>query len=119
LLTTNSSKTLSELTVCFVDDKAIRQLNRKYLGHNSATDVLTFDISTTAGEITCDIIISTDTAIRNARIFQTTHSYEIKLYIIHGLLHLLGYRDRSPKQRQVMHRKERQVLSKVNKLLNV
>jgi len=101
-----------QITVCFVSDKKIKELNLKYCGKANPTDVLAFDLSSPAaqGRIFADIIISADTAIRNAGIFQTSPSYEIYLYVVHGILHLLGYDDHAIKQKQKMRKKEREIL---------
>ena len=53
-----------------------------------------------------DIVVSADTAIRNAKIYNTTPRQEILLYAIHGILHILGYNDSNPKQRMIMRKKE-------------
>jgi len=67
---------------------------------------LVFDMQASA-----DIVISTDTAVRNARIFKTNRFYELHLYLVHGLLHLLGYDDSNRKQIQLMRRKEREYVN--------
>lgn len=105
-----AAKKSGEITVCFVSDKKIKELNLKYLRKNYPTDVLTFDFSSPKDKknIFADIVISTDTASRNAKNFKTTRIYELNLYLIHGLLHLLGYDDCTPKQRQLMRKKERE-----------
>jgi probable rRNA maturation factor len=90
-----------EITVCFVSDAGIRELNKKYLHRDGPTDVLVFDLGASA-----DIIVSAQTAIRNAEIFKTTLQGELNLYVTHGLLHLLGYDDCTPKQRKLMRKKE-------------
>jgi probable rRNA maturation factor len=103
-----------EITVIFVNDKLIRKINLKFLKRNSATDVIAFDISDNKKQFLADIVISTDTAVRNARIFKTWVYHELYLYVIHGVLHILGYDDKSPRQRKIMQRKANQVLSKLN-----
>lgn len=97
-----------QITVCLVNDIKIKELNLKYLHRNEPTDVLTFDLRRVkdSGDIFADIIVSTDTASRNSKIFKTPVSYELYLYIVHGMLHLLGYDDHTRKQRQLMRRKE-------------
>jgi probable rRNA maturation factor len=101
-------KKSGEITICFVNDKKIRELNLKYLRKNKATDVLAFDMSVPLdkGRMFADIIISADTAMRNAAIFKSTPSEELKLYAVHGTLHLLGYDDRTRRQRELMRKKE-------------
>lgn len=84
-----------------------------YLGKNCPTDVISFDISENKDEILADIIISTDTALRNAKIFNTVPIYELYLYVIHGVLHLIGYDDKRKKDRLIMQRKEEFLLKKL------
>ena len=84
-----------------------------YLGCDSPTDVIAFDLSDKGGELSADLAISTDTAIRNARIFKTCAAYEVYLYVIHGILHLLGFRDSTVRQRKSMERKTTQILSEL------
>lgn len=81
-----------------------------YLGIDSPTDVIAFDLSTARDEISADLAISTDTAIRNARIFKTSAAYEVYLYVIHGILHLLGFRDSTERQRKLMEEKANQII---------
>jgi len=97
-----------EITICFANDTLIRKLNARYLKKNKPTDVLTFDLTNFQDkrQLFADIIISTDTAIRNARVFKTAPLYELSLYSIHGLLHLLGYDDHSEESRKIMRGKE-------------
>jgi probable rRNA maturation factor len=100
-----------EINICFIDDKKIRKLNKKYLKEDYPTDVLSFDISRDKNEIFAEILISTDAAIRNGRLFCTSTAYELYLYIIHGVLHLLGYDDRNARQRRRMRKKEKELLA--------
>jgi len=85
-----------------------------YLGSDCPTDVIAFDLATTKSEILADLAISTDTAIRNARIFKTSPTHELYLYVVHGILHILGYRDCSDRQRKLMQHKADQILSRLN-----
>ena len=99
-----------ELTVCFVTDRKIKELNRRFLGKDEPTDVLAFDMQedNNAKNISADIVISTDTALRNAGVFRTSVSKELNLYLIHGLLHLLGYDDHRRFDKKKMRDKERE-----------
>lgn len=96
-----------------VNDKKIKELNNKYAGKNSPTDVLGFDISRAKDEkhMLADIIISTDAVMRNSRIFKTTCPYELYLYVIHGILHLLGYEDKTTAQKNIMQKKAQKILA--------
>jgi probable rRNA maturation factor len=87
-----------EITFLLVDDRLIREFNLLYLGRDCPTDVIAFDNG--------DILISTQTALRNARVFKATPQSEVYRYIIHGLLHLLGYDDDNRKNSCRMREKE-------------
>ncbi|MFH0826308.1 MAG: rRNA maturation RNase YbeY [Candidatus Omnitrophota bacterium] len=101
-LSSESIKRPGEITVCFVSDLTIRKMNLRFLGKDQPTDVLAFD----SGEIA----VSTDAAIRHAKIFGTSPLYELYLYVVHGLLHILGYQDRTRKQREHMQEKAENIL---------
>lgn len=103
----------AEITVCFVTDKKIAQMNLKYFGKSAPTDVIAFDISRRRDSILADIIISADTAVINSRIYKTSPLYEVYLYVIHGVLHILGYRDKTPRQRQMMDKKSADILAQI------
>jgi len=95
------------INICFIEDRLIKKLNHKYLRLNNPTYVLAFNLAGNNNrEIMADIAISTDTAIRNACIFKTTVRDELLRYVAHGILHVLGYNDRSKIQVQLMHKKE-------------
>ena len=104
-----------EISVLLVNDQKIKRLNLAYLGKNSPTDVISFDNSINKNKIFADIVISVDTASRNARIFKTTPLYELYLYVIHGVLHLIGYDDKNAKQRRTM----RQVTERILRTLEI
>ena len=97
-----------EITVSFVSDRVISKLNLKYLNENKPTDVLAFNLEGKKEALDGDIIISAQTAKRNSRIYNTSFSYELNLYSVHGCLHLLGYDDDNPKNSKIMRRKESQ-----------
>ena len=106
-------KKTGEITVCFTGDRLIKELNKKFLRKNEATDCLIFDMleASDPKHIFADIIISTDTALRNAKAFRTDVSKEINLYLIHGILHLLGYDDLTPKDKKLMRDKEKEYVN--------
>ncbi|TAN59712.1 rRNA maturation RNase YbeY [bacterium] len=98
------------LGVVFLNDKEIRELNRKYLNHDRPTDVLAFDYRALGSELA----ISLDTAERNAKIYNTSPKEEIMLYIIHGILHLYGYNDATAKARKRMFKKQSAIIKAVS-----
>lgn len=101
-----------EITVCFINNKKIKELNSKYLGRNNPTDVIAFNITDPKDKknIFADIAISTDTAIENAKAFHTTALFELYLYVIHGVLHVLDYDDRKKTQKLLMRKRENRYL---------
>jgi probable rRNA maturation factor len=109
VLSKEGARKSGEIGVSFVSDKEICRLNRKFLRKNSPTDVLAFDLSfaNARNKICADIVISCDTALRNAKILGTSVDYELNLYLVHGILHLLGYKDRYGKDKLVMRNKEK------------
>ena len=99
----------------FVEDDQITQFNTQYLGEDRPTDVLAFSMregKALAGDTTFlgDIMISTETARRNAKRFRCSIEKELALYLVHGLLHLLGYEDKTASQKRRMRHKEGEVL---------
>lgn len=102
-----------EITICFINDSQIKELNLLYLAKDSPTDVIAFNNSDNDREIFADIAISTDAALRNAGLFKTTPLYEVYLYIVHGVLHILGYDDSTVKQKKIMRKKEQFLLAKL------
>jgi len=82
-----------DLTVAFVRDKAIRDLNRQYRGKDRETDVLSFPARSklTSRGYLGDIVISADTALRQASEGRRTVTREVSELVIHGVLHLCGY----------------------------
>ena len=116
-LVSDGIKKSGEITFCFVTDKKIKELNSKYLGKNNPTDVICFDITEKyidANSLLADIVISTDRAIYNAKAFKTAPIYELYLYVVHGLLHLLGYDDKNISQKRKMQDKAAGILSALN-----
>jgi probable rRNA maturation factor len=81
---------LGSINVILIGDKEIRELNRKFRGKDKATDVLAFPMGEEG--ILGDIAISTETARRNAKNFGVKYKGELKRLVIHGALHLLGYK---------------------------
>jgi len=118
----------SVLSVVFVSSQKIRALNKKFLNRSYATDVLAFDLSGNGSvgkkslkispeQITGDIIISTDAVKQNSLKFKTSESHELVLYIVHGILHLLGYDDHNDSDIKRMRLKEQEILSHLGPLI--
>jgi len=93
---------LSEIFVWLISDWRMALLHRKFLGQSRPTDVLTFQHG--------EIFISVDTARRHARAFGNSLLRELKLYIVHGLLHLHGFDDRTPREAHKMKVAQEKIL---------
>ena len=104
-----------DVSVAIVDDAAMHLLNLKYLQHDYATDVLSFLLSTAAETLEGEIIVSADTAAREAIRYGWDKADELLLYLIHGTLHLLGHDDVSEPDRQAMRDKERLYLAQLGR----
>ena len=102
------------INVCFTDNLLIKKLNSKFLRANSATDVLAFNLNNQRNNpaVLADIAISTDTAISNARGFKTRPGDELMLYVAHGVLHILGFKDYTKAQTQLMRKKEKEYVDR-------
>lgn len=120
----------AEVSVAVVDDARIRELNRTHLGHDYPTDALSFllecrsdpeaevlvdeerrpDRLGTGKHLEGEVIVSAETAAREADRFGWSAADELLLYIVHGTLHLCGYVDSSDAERQRMRRREADIL---------
>src|SRR6195952_1430311 len=103
---------LNELNYIFCSDQYLLEINQQYLDHDTYTDIVTFDNSEEEGIIVSDIFISIERIRENAGKFNVTETTELHRVIIHGVLHLLGYKDKSPGDKQKMTEKEDFYLSK-------
>lgn len=98
-------ETLNEVNFLFCDDAAITQYNKKYLKHNFETDIITFkykDVNT----IESDIIISLESVKRNSLAYKCSYLSELLRVVIHGMLHLCGFQDKTKSQKIKMRKKE-------------
>ncbi|MGB2614018.1 MAG: rRNA maturation RNase YbeY [Phycisphaerae bacterium] len=105
------------LSVVLTDNRHIRDLSREYLGHDAHTDVLSFpleDVDWPAmaanGGVNGEIIASAEMALQQAKARNIDPRAELLLYLVHGLLHLIGYDDRTPGEAQRMHQREDELL---------
>jgi probable rRNA maturation factor len=100
---------LDEINIILSSDKALLELNRKFLNHDYFTDVITFDNSIDKKRIG-DIYISLDRVEENAEIFKVTIENELLRVMAHGVLHLCGYEDHTERKKKQMRRKENEAL---------
>jgi probable rRNA maturation factor len=101
----------AELDIVFLDDAAIKKLNKRYKDEDNPTDVLSFAIDGREfkrREVLGEIFISLDTARRNSKLFDVEFEHEIVRYVVHGILHLFDYDDQSKVEKARMwHRQEK------------
>lgn len=104
--------TINNLEISFVNSKDIIQLNRKYLNHKHSTDIITFDYSKLDSCLEGEILISFDDALNNSKRFRTSFKEELIRLVMHGVLHLLGYKDKRKNEGRVMKMKENLLMHK-------
>lgn len=107
----------AEIGILLVDDRRIAALHGRWLGDPTPTDVITFDLTESDaavdGPLRGDVVVSVETARRVGRDFGWTPRLEVAYYVVHGLLHLTGYDDRTPVRRRAMRARERSVMRAV------
>jgi probable rRNA maturation factor len=103
----------AEVSIAIVDDVSMRDLNRQYLDHDYETDVLSFLLEETDDSLTGQLIISTDTAARVAEELGIEMQQELLLYVIHGMLHLVGLDDTDVDSAEEMRSAEREYLARM------
>ncbi len=101
-----------EISFIFCSDNYLLNINKEFLNHDYFTDVITFDY-VVEDEISGDIFISVDRIKENAAEFKVSFEDELNRIMIHGVLHLLGYKDKVVEDKQMMTDKENEYLSKL------
>ena len=101
---------LKNLSFVFCDDEYLKNMNVKYLGHDYYTDVITFDYSTEDG-LVGDVFISIERVKENANNFKVSFNEELFRVIIHGVLHLCGFNDKTDKEIKEIRKQENHFLS--------
>ena len=100
-----------QISVIFCSDPYLLEINRKYLGHDYYTDIITFDYSE-GDTISGDLFISVDTVRSNAEYYSADFKDELDRVIVHGVLHLIGYDDHTDEQSAEMRAKENHYLER-------
>ena len=100
---------LGEINYIFCDDEYLHKINIEFLQHDTLTDIISFDYS--LGKlIGGDIFISIERVEENAKEFKVTFQEELKRVLIHGVLHYMGYKDKTEEEKQIMRNKEDECL---------
>ena len=103
-----------EISLAFVDNATIHRLNKRYLDHDEPTDVLSFPLSdASAKKLTGELVLGVEVAQEQAAGRGHDVHAELALYVIHGLLHLCGYDDKTDNGAQEMRARERHYLAKL------
>lgn len=106
-----NTKAIQSLQYVFVDDHELHQINLSFLTHDTLTDIITFDLGTTSSTIDGEIYISLDRVKENSATLNTLYFEELIRVISHGLLHLIGFKDKTSKDVATMRSKEEECLS--------
>ena len=101
---------IGDITFVFCDDNYLHKINLEFLDHDTYTDIITFDYSV-GNEVISEIYISIDRVEENAKKYSQTFENEIHRVMIHGVLHLCGYKDKLAEDKQIMRDKENHYLS--------
>jgi len=107
----NEAKEEGDITYIFCDDDYLLEKNIRFLKHNTLTDVITFDYCE-GNSVSGDIFISIERVKENSEVFKVDFLTELNRVMVHGLLHLLGYKDKTERESNLMRKKENYYLSK-------
>ncbi len=103
-------KLLGDVSVVFCSDTYLLELNKRHLQHDFFTDIITFDYS--EGDwVAGDLFVSVDRVYENADAYNVSRETELNRVSVHGILHLLGYKDKTPQEVAVMREKENEALA--------
>ena len=105
-IATNAGFKIKELNYVFCSEEYLYQMNRNYLKHDTYTDIITFDNSEKKDEIEGDIFVSIDRVRENAKTHNQEVETEMNRVLAHGLLHLMGYKDKTKEEAALMRIKE-------------
>lgn len=104
---------LKDLNIIFCSDAKILSINKTFLNHNYYTDVITFPYSSEK-YISGDIFISIDTVLHNSELFNQSFNRELNRVIVHAVLHLLGFNDKTNEETSLMRTTENYWLDRLN-----
>lgn len=107
----NEAKVEGDITYIFCNDDYLLEKNIRFLNHNTLTDVITFDYCE-GNSVSGDIFISIERVKENSEVFKVDFLTELNRVMVHALLHLLGYKDKTEKESNLMRKKENYYLSK-------
>ena len=101
----HQKKFIGNISIVFCSDEYLLQINKQYLNHNYFTDIITFDYSTDR-KVSGDLFVSVDRLRDNSKQLEITLQLEVRRVLVHGVLHLCGYNDKSTADKKLMTAKE-------------
>lgn len=110
-IATKAGFNIKELNYVFCSDEHLYQINLEYLNHETYTDIITFDNSEKEFDLSGDIFISIDRVNENAKTHNQEIETELSRVLAHGLLHLMGYKDKTKEESTLMRQKEEESIS--------
>lgn len=109
---------IGEINYVFCSARRLLEINKQFLGHDYFTDIITFDYSQLKeGYICGEIYIDIETVKDNARIYGSKFTDEMRRVVVHGVLHLCGQKDKTPRANKQMHAKEDKYLELLSKMM--
>ena len=106
----SENKKEGDINYVFCDDEYILEINKQYLDHDYYTDIISFDYSV-GNELHGDVFVSIERVRENAADFDVTFDEELKRVVIHGILHYIGYKDKSEEEELLMRQKENEKIA--------
>lgn len=113
----NNKKEVGEISYIFCSDGQLLEINKEFLNHDYYTDIITFDYSET-DVVSGDLFISIERIKDNAKTLKTSYQEELHRVIIHGVLHLLGYKDKTEEESENMRKLEDECLLILSTYIN-
>ena len=107
----NEEKILNEISYNFCSDSELLKVNKEFLNHDTLTDIITFDYSDLSG-LSGEVLISTVRVKENAQEFSQVFDVELRRVMVHGALHLCGFKDKTDAEKRLMTEKEDFYLSR-------
>lgn len=107
---------LKNIEVNFISDSRMIEMNNKYLSHNYSTDIITFDYSDDT-KIDTELFINYDAALFNSKRYFVSYNSEIIRLVVHGILHVTGFDDKSKSKKIIMKRTENSIVEKFKNYL--
>ena len=104
------NRALGNINYIFCSDKFLHRINKEYLKHDTYTDIITFDQSEEPEKIEGDIYISVERVEENSALYHVPFQNELNRVMAHGILHLLGFNDKTKNEKEKMRRLEEEML---------